>query len=111
MRRAILVFGLIATVAAARAHDASLHRGKPTDGVVAALDGDHLTLDRAGGHLDVVLQADTKIEDGDDAVGRDRLSKGAAISVFGTKLATGELVAREILLRRDGAGGHDHGGH
>ena len=92
-----LLFTITATIA--DAHDKAQHHGKPTVGVIAAIDGDHLTLEMDGHQTTVVVNAETKVEDGDKTAGRDRLTKGSSIAVFGTKLPTGELVAHEIHLQ------------
>ena len=100
---------LTITATTAGAHDKTQHHGKPTVGVIAAIDGDHLTLDMDGHQTTVVVNAETKVEDGDKTASRDRLTKGGSIAVFGTKLPTGELVAHEIHLQGSDAAVHPAG--
>lgn len=45
----------------------------------------------------ITLNKDTKFETGDAAVDVNHFKKGDKISVIGTKLATGELVAKEVM--------------
>ena len=50
------------------------------------------------GSVPVTLSAKTKYEHGDETVTKSHLKKGEHVSVFGTKLATGELVATEVVM-------------
>ena len=100
------------------AHEQSLHKGKPVEGEVGTLAGDRLTLKTATATLTVVLDENTHFERDDQPATKADLAQGNHLTVFGTKLATGELVAREVLIGgAHGAGapghsGHDaHGGH
>lgn len=95
--RAVMLFVVLAQ-GPALAHEASLHRGKPTEGEVIAVLGDHMTLRARTGPIDVTLMEDTKLEEeGKDATRAD-LTPGTQVAVFGTKLPTGELVAHDIVL-------------
>jgi uncharacterized protein DUF5666 len=80
------------------AHDACLHKGKPTTGKVVAIDGQALKLKTATGTTTVTLGEKTKFERGKENVTREELKPGQQVRVFGTKLPTGELVARAVLL-------------
>src|SRR5438270_13974697 len=82
----------------ATAHDATLHKGKSTDGEIVSVAGDKLELKTATGAITVTLNDKTKYEHGNQTVTKSHLQKGERMSVFGTKLATGELVAREVLI-------------
>jgi hypothetical protein len=82
----------------AGAHDAKLHKGKPVEGEIVSIDGAKLELKTAAGVVPVILQEKTKYEHGNKAVNRTHLKKGGRVSVFGTKLPTGEMAAREILI-------------
>jgi hypothetical protein len=93
----ILAFALLAPWVAG-AHDASLHKGKATAGEVVSISADKLELKTATGAVTVMLNDKTKYEHGNQAVTKDHVQKGARVSVFGTKLATGELVAKEIVI-------------
>ena len=86
------------SVVSAVAHDKSLHKGKPTEGTIATVSGDQIDLKTTAGNVKVALTSKTKIEHGKETVDRTHLKAGERISVFGTKLPSGELVAREVLI-------------
>jgi hypothetical protein len=90
------------------AHDASLHKGKATEGEVVSVTGAKMELKTATGPLTVTLSDKTKYEHGNQTATKNHLQKGEHVSVFGTKLPTGELVAREILI---GAPAAPHAAH
>jgi hypothetical protein len=103
MYKSILSAVLLASVclcSSVEAHDARLHKGKPTTGEVVSLDEEALTLTlkTATGTTMITLQEETKFERGDKIVTREELKPGQQIRVFGTKLPGGKLVAREVLL-------------
>jgi hypothetical protein len=101
MYRSIFSAVLLASVCvcfSVEAHDARLHKGKPTTGEVVSLDEQALKLKTATGTTTVTLQEETKFERGDKTVTREELKPGQQIRVFGTKLPGGKLVAREVLL-------------
>jgi len=101
MYRSILSAVLLMSVcvcASVEAHDARLHKGKPTTGEMVSLDEQALKLKTATGTTTVTLGEKTKFERGDKTVTREELKPGQQIRIFGTKLPTGELVAREVLL-------------
>ena len=108
MRRLLLSIPLAIALAVgvAGAHDAKLHKGKPVEGEIVSVDGQKLELKTAGGVVPVTLSAKTKYEHGSQTVTKTHLKKGAHVSVFGTKLATGEMAAREIVI-----GKPEHAGH
>lgn len=93
-----LVLAGFCGLSSVEAHDASLHKGKPTKGEVVSIDNNGLKLKTATGTTTVTLRDETKFERRDQNVTREELQPGQQISVFGTKLPTGELVAREVLL-------------
>src|SRR4051794_28606702 len=93
----ILAIALIAP-SLGRAHDASLHKGKATVGEVVSVAPGKLELKTAAGPVTVTLNEKTKYEHGEQHVDLSHIQKGQKISVFGTKLPTGELVAREVLI-------------
>jgi len=101
MYRSILSVVLLASVclfSSVEAHDARLHKGKPTTGEVVSLDEQALKLKTATGTKTVTLGEETKFERGDKTVTREELKPGQQIRIFGTKLPGGKLVAREVLL-------------
>lgn len=99
MKRRIsgLTLGMVAA-AGLWAHDARLHQANAVTGDVVAMGADSFDLKTAKGTVKVTLNAKTKFEDAGKAADRSRLGKGARIGVIGTKLPSGELVAKEVLL-------------
>jgi len=89
------------------AHEQSLHKGRPTAGEVVSVSKDGLVMQTAKGNVSVTLSDSTTVERGDEKVLRDAIHAGDHVSVFGTTLATGELVAREIVI----GSSHGHEGH
>ena len=105
MRITLALAVLLALTAApiARAHDGEKHGGAaharlPTTGSIASIDGDKLLLDSSGAKLTVTLTAKTTISRGLQPTDRSALRPGTLISVTGTKLSSGELVARAISI-------------
>jgi len=94
---ALIIFALLAAQQAG-AHDAKLHKGKPTEGEIVSVAAGKMELKTAAGPLTVTLSDKTKYEHGKQTVTRGHLKAGERVSVFGTKLPTGELVAREVLI-------------
>ena len=92
-----IIIGLLAATLAS-AHDASLHKGKPTTGEIVSITGEKMQLQAQSGPVTVVLNNKTKYEHGNQTVTKSHLKAGEKVSVFGTKLATGELVAKEVLI-------------
>jgi hypothetical protein len=82
---------------AASAHDPSKHKGKATEGDIVAVAGDRIELKTAKGPLTVTFADALKVERGNHAIDKSQLKKGEHVAVFGTKLPTGELIAREIV--------------
>lgn len=80
------------------AHDAKLHKGNATAGEIVSVAPANLVMKTAKGNVTVTLNKATKYEMGTTAVALSHFKKGDKISVIGTKLATGELVAKEVLM-------------
>lgn len=93
----LIVIGLI-TGPLASAHDPSKHKGKATFGEIVTVGADRFEIKTASGTIPVTFSSKTKFEHGDHVVDKSHLSKGEKVSVIGTKLPTGELVAKEVLL-------------
>ena len=91
----------------AAAHEQSLHKGHPTEGQVLSVSKDGLVMETAKGNASVTRSDSTMVERSDEKVGWDAIHTGDHVSVFGTTLATGELVAREVVI----GGSHGHDGH
>ncbi len=109
MFRLICVLALLAWMAplSLLAHDPSKHKGKPTAGEIVSVTKDRLEIKTATGTKAVTLNEKTKVEHGNQAATAADLKKGDHVTVFGTTLATGELVAREVLIGKAPA----HKGH
>lgn len=103
MRILRAVLGLIVIVSASQAwaHDESMHKAKPTRGRVATLTGDALTITTDEGPVGVVLTPETRVERGEKVVGREALTAGVAVDVFGTTVPGEGLVAKEVLVGGD----------
>ena len=99
---AVLMAGGVAV-----AHEQSLHRGHPTEGRVASVSENSLVLETERGNVSVTLMDTTKMERGEKPTTRKEIQTGDRVSVFGTKLETGELVAREIVVHAPGHEGHE----
>jgi hypothetical protein len=80
------------------AHDPSLHKGKSVDGEVTSVTGDRFELKTASGTVPVTFSSKTKFEHGKATVDKSHLTTGQEVKVFGTKLPSGDLVAKEVLL-------------
>jgi hypothetical protein len=92
----ILAISLMISLASA--HDARLHKGKATTGEVVSVSGSKMEMKTSTGPVTITLNDKTKYEHGTKAATKSHLQKGQRVSVFGTKLPTGELVAREIVI-------------
>lgn len=100
-----LLFSLAAVLlvaSGALAHGEEYHE-KGLEGSVVALAGDVLTVRTASGPVAVTLTEETSIVSGDKRRGREALQPGSRVTVHGSKLPGGGMVAREVILQ-DGAG-------
>jgi ribosomal protein S1 len=91
----------------AAAHEQSLHKGRSMEGEVVSVSEDGIVMQTAKGHVSVTLSESTTVERGDEKLARDAVHTGDHVTVFGTTLATGELVASEVVI----GGAHDHDRH
>lgn len=80
------------------AHDEKLHTGNATQGEIVSIAGNNVVMKTATGNIKVTLSKETKYEMGDQAVDVTHFKKGDKVSVIGTKLATGELAAKEMMM-------------
>jgi hypothetical protein len=94
----IAAFLWLIVPAAVLAHDPKLHKGKPVDGEVTSIKGDRFELKTANGTVPVTFSSKTKFEHGNATVDKTHLTTGQKVKVFGTKLPSGDLVAKEVLL-------------
>lgn len=95
------------TAGSAFAHDASKHKGKPIKGEVVSSAGDRFEVKTESGLVPVTFSSKAKFEHGNATVDKTHVKKGIHVSVFGTKLPSGEMVAREVLIGTSG----DHAQH
>jgi len=95
----------------ANGHDPSQHKGRATKGEVVSVANDRLELKTAAGVKTVLITEKTKFERGDRAAALADLKKGESITVMGTTLASGEVAAREVLLKPSVARGSQPAGH
>lgn len=89
---------LLGLAVAAGGHEGPVHKEKPVEGEVKAVAGDRITLQSGSSTLTVVLDDRTKLERGDKPATKADLKPGEHLSVFGTRLGTGELAASEIMI-------------
>jgi hypothetical protein len=101
----VLIAALLA-VSLANAHDVKLHKGKATEGEIVSVAAGKMELKTASGPLTVTLSDKTKYEHGTQTVTKRHLKTGERVAVFGTKLPTGELVAREVLINPAASDSH-----
>ena len=80
------------------AHDERLNSPDATEGQIEAIAGNNVVMKKEKGDVKVTLTKDTKYEMGDQAVDVNHFKKGDKIGVIGTKLATGEIVAKEMIM-------------
>lgn len=103
---------LLAIPERAWAHGESPHKGNPVRGTVTAVSEDTLTLETDDGPTSVTLTIDTKVERGEQDVGRRALASGSRVGVFGTKVPGHGLVAREVVVEANTPHQSSHGdGH
>lgn len=113
MKRIIISAALVSLVAGAStfAHEQSLHKGRATEGEVTAVSETGLTLKTVKGTVPVTVSEKTQFERGEERATRQDVHQGDSVSVFGTVLADGEVVAREIVIHRAGSAGKSHEHH
>ncbi len=110
----LLVLGLLAP-AGIWAHDPRLHKPNAVTGEIASVAADGFELKTKTDTIKVTFSSKTKFEHGKETVDKSHLTKGDRVGVIGTKLPTGELVAKEVLLglavpKGDAAHKADQGG-
>src|SRR5262245_3760075 len=100
----MLLFLALLVPSAARAHDPSKHKGKGVQGEIVSIENDRIELKTSTGLKVVKLDDKTNLEHGNQKMAKEDLKKGNQIKVIGTTLASGEIVAREVLM----TGADDH---
>ena len=100
---------LVATASIAAAHEQSLHKGRATEGTVASVSANGLVLETTSGNQSVTFTDTTKVERGEKTLTKEEIRKGYHVAVFGTKLETGDLVAKEIIIHGEEGSEHEGG--
>ena len=95
----LIVVGAVALSSSVSfAHDPSKHKGKPLVGEIVESSASSFTLKTPSESVKVTINDKTRIE----AVNREGtfadLKSGDVAHVFGTRLANGDMVAREVVL-------------
>lgn len=79
-------------------HDPSQHKGTPTKGEVVSIAGDRIQVKTDKGMKTIILNDKTTFERGKAKASLSDFKKGDRVAILGTTLASGEIVAREVLL-------------
>lgn len=93
----LILTGFIGTTVV-MAHDPSQHKGTPTKGEVLSVTGDRIEVKTDKGVTTITLNDKTTFERGKAKVSVSDFKKGDRVVVLGTTLASGEIVAKEVLL-------------
>lgn len=98
MKKIATILSVFALSTGLMAHDAKLHKGNATDGEVVSVTPAAIVLKTSKGNITATINKETKFEMGDQKVDLNHFKKGDKVSVIGTKLASGELVAKEVVM-------------
>lgn len=97
------------------AHDPKKHKGRPTAGTVEKLTDKGLELKNDRGTKTVIFTDQTTFEHGDRKMSRSDVKANDHLLILGTTLATGEIVAKEVLWAPESAAkeeaGQTHSAH
>ncbi|MEZ5398773.1 MAG: DUF5666 domain-containing protein [Bryobacteraceae bacterium] len=94
---ALILAGFVGAVVL-MAHDPSQHKGTPTKGEVVSIAGDRIQVKTDKGMKTVTLNGKTTFERGKAKASLSDFKKGDRVDIRGTTLASGEIVATEVLL-------------
>lgn len=109
------LFALLSISSSAFAHDAKLHKGKPTEGKAISISASEFKVKSDSGETTVEVTKDTQFELGMEGQGSSvkDLKEGSFVMVYGTKLESGVLVAKEVMIHSGAADTstehHEHG--
>lgn len=95
---AMLILTGIMGAAIVSAHDPSQHKGTPTKGEVLSIANDRIELKTDKGVKTITVNGKTTFERGKTKASLSGFKRGDRVTVFGTTLASGEFVAKEVLL-------------
>lgn len=111
-RRFTLAVLALATVSSwtLMAHGPEKHKGKPTMGTVTSVSEGKIALKTKDGNKTVTVTDKTKILDGETPIELSNLKAGNELTVHGTTLASGVIVAEEIVRETEPSKGMKMGG-
>ncbi len=92
------------------AHGPEKHKGKPTMGTVASISEGRIALKTKDGTKTVTVTDKTKVLDGETPMELSHLKAGNELTVHGTTLASGVIVAEEIVKGTESSKGMKMGG-
>jgi len=95
---ATLVLTGFVGAAVVMAHDPSQHKGTPTKGEVLSIAGDRIEVKTDKGVKTIALNDKTTFERGKVKASLSDFKKGDRVAILGTTLASGEIIAKEVLL-------------
>ncbi len=95
---ATLVLTSLVGAIAVMAHDPSQHKGTPTKGEVLSIANDRIEVKTDKGVKTITVNGKTTFERGKTKASLSGFKKGDRVAVFGTMLASGEFIAKEVLL-------------
>lgn len=110
LQTAVVVLGLMGA-SALSAHDGDDHKGKATEGQIVSIAADNFVMKTAKGNVTVTLSKDTKYEMNKQAVDKGHFKTGDKVSVIGTALTGGKLVAKEVMMGNAPSHDADHAKH
>lgn len=93
----LILTGFMGT-AVLSAHDSNQHKGTPTKGQVVSIAGDRIEVKTDKGVKRITLNDKTTFERGKAKASLLDFKKGDRVAILGTSLASGEIVAKEVLL-------------
>ena len=94
----LLVTSALLLSSSAYAHDAKYHKGKPVHGTVLSITTDGFDLQTDKGQVKVSYAKEVAFEKGEAVAKKDDVKQGMHVSVIGTKLESGEIVAHEVIF-------------
>ncbi len=99
MKRIFSVVAILALLSSSMllAHDPKKHKGRPIAGTVEKLTDKGLEFRTEKGTKTVLFTDKTVFEHGDHKVNRSDVKANEHLIILGTTLATGEIVAKEVL--------------
>lgn len=96
----LVAFSLLATAAPGYCHDPKYHKEHPFVGSVSSLNDKGFTLKTDKGDVPVVTNEETKFEAGTNGekAAKSDLHESQKVTIIGTRVESGDLVAKEIMI-------------